>query len=75
MVRTNLIDYLENHLIKHLLLVQDREMQTFIVRDVEVEAEVLADVEKAEETEQGKPLLFTEGDRDELENLLQEFLA
>lgn len=34
MVRTNLIDYLENHMAKHLNLTKDVEMQPFIIKDI-----------------------------------------
>ena len=31
MLRINMIDYLENHLAKHLWLVKEKEMQQFII--------------------------------------------
>ncbi len=82
MVRTNLIDYLENHMVKHLILAKDEEMQPYIIKDSMKEA-----VEEIQETEEGRETeetglvkletrrSFTEQDQDELEELLQEFLA
>lgn len=90
MVRTNLIDYLENHMVKHLILAKDREMQAYIIKDMP-ETEVISATEDSdpeaeinEETtcnekirliEAKKQPVFTPQDQDELEELLQEFLA
>ena len=49
MVRTNLIDYLENHMVKHLILAKDEEMQPYIIKDSMKEA-----VEEIQETEEGR---------------------
>ena len=73
MVRTNLIDYLENHLIKHLLLLKEEEMQPYILKDA-----------KEDETGNSLPRESTvqtaiadgeQDEQDELEELLREFLA
>ncbi len=134
MVRTNLIDYLENHMVKHLNLTKDVEMQPFIIKDIiknkkgtkavigietasveketersvaepllgiETAAEIRAvsgreEVERTEAVVEVKPAtesvvvktgdnicfietekrsVFSRQERDELEELLQEFLA
>ena len=60
MLRTNLIDYLENHLAKHLDLARQKEMQPFLnVKKEAAEAE----------------LPFSGGEQEELERLLREFLV
>lgn len=64
LLRTNLIDYLENHLAKQLDLVQEKEMQPFINKNWKEERGVLK-----------KPELFCEKEQEELERLLREFLA
>ncbi len=85
MVRTNLIDYLENHMIKHLILAKEEEMQPYIIKDSIKEAvEELQETEEGQEEEERKEnglvklesrRSFTEQDQEELEELLQEFLA
>lgn len=64
LLRTNLIDYLENHLAKQLDLVQEKEMQPFINKNWKEERGVLKE-----------PELFCEKEQEELERLLREFLA
>lgn len=67
-LRINLIDYLENHLAKHLWLVREEEMQPFV--NVKKTADQGQAVMAEEETwKEGG------GEREELERLLQEFLA
>lgn len=70
MVRTNLIDYLENHLIKHLLLIREEEMQPYIIKESANEEE---ETEKEEQPEE--QVVFAENEQEELEELLREFLA
>lgn len=53
MVRTNLIDYLENHLIKRLQLVKEEEMQPFLVDRAGISAGRAAE-EKAQEATENK---------------------
>lgn len=60
MLRINLIDYLENHLAKHLWLVKEKEMQQFII------------VKKEQESGQASS---ENEEQEELERLLREFLA
>jgi len=69
-VRTNLIDYLENHLAKHLQLIREEEMQSFIRSDRRQKAEE----ESFQETEK-EDSSFTGDEKEELEALLREFLA
>lgn len=68
LLRINLIDYLENHLAKHLWLVREKEMQQFIQVKKAADIGTKADEEKADEKE-------CEGEMEELEKLLREFLA
>lgn len=73
LLRVNLIDYLENHLAKHLLLIREEEMQPFLnVKNEEVRS--------ADEPEQGAAdgtagERESAGEEEELEQLLREFLA
>lgn len=67
LLRTSLIDYLENHMIKQLELVQEKEMQPFIHKKSEGRV--------AEQEEKHTDSLFTCGEQEELERLLREFLA
>ncbi|MCI9430510.1 MAG: hypothetical protein HFI94_10315 [Lachnospiraceae bacterium] len=69
-VRTNLIDYLENHLVKHLQLIQEEEMQLFINNSKKRSEKE----EQKEETEK-EVSSFTGEEQEELEELLREFLA
>lgn len=67
LLRTNLIDYLENHLAKQLSLIKEQEMQSFInVKNKPQEGgQALFEEQK----------LFREDEQEELEKLLREFLA
>lgn len=67
MLRTNLIDYLENHLAKQLSQLKEKEMQPFInAKDKTQEGgQALFEEQK----------LFREDEQEELEQLLREFLA
>ena len=69
-MRTNLIDYLENHLVKHLQLIQEEEMQLFINNSKKRSEKE----EQKEETEK-EVSSFTGEEQEELEELLREFLA
>lgn len=97
MLRTNLIDYLENHLVKHLNLAKEKEMQPYIIRDIIKEEtdsvkEAGEEIQKAEgqkeeihpeEIKKEKIQIidversgsFSGEEQEELEELLQEFLA
>lgn len=70
MVRTNLIDYLENHLAKHLLLIKEKEMQPFIRKE-----NMDKDMENESLEKENVQTSFKGGEQDELEQLLREFLA
>lgn len=70
MVRTNLIDYLENHLAKHLLLIKEKEMQPFIRKE-----NMDKDMENESLEKENMQTSFKGGEQDELEQLLREFLA
>lgn len=72
MVRTNLIDYLENHLVKHLQLAQEEEMQPFIIKADGVNE---PDVQAAPEKQQALSMGREQEEQEELEALLREFLA
>ncbi len=68
-VRTNLIDYLENHMAKRLQLAREKEMQPFIKKRQETEEKIAeADAEGRREASPGR-------EQEELEELLREFLA
>lgn len=54
MVRTNLIDYLENHLIKRLQLVKEEEMQPFLVNRADISAESKVEENNAREMIENK---------------------
>ena len=102
MLRTNLIDYLENHLVKHLNLAKEKEMQPYIIRDVIKEetdsqkeaGETIQNTEQQNEEIQIQKIeteeikteeiqiidversgSFSGDEQEELEELLQEFLA
>lgn len=62
LIRTNLVDYLENHMTKHLLLVKKEEMQPYLLK------------KQKTEKENRKPS-FSGEEQKELEELLREFLA
>lgn len=53
-VRTNLIDYLENHLIKRLQLVKEEEMQPFLVDRASIAAESKAEKNNTREIVQNE---------------------
>ncbi|MBO5094054.1 MAG: hypothetical protein J6C33_06825 [Lachnospiraceae bacterium] len=54
MVRTNLIDYLENHLVKRLQLVKEEEMQQFLVDRAGISAENGAEEKETREMTENK---------------------
>lgn len=67
LLRTNLIDYLENHLAKQLSLIKEQEMQSFINVKNKPQEGGQAPFEEQK--------LFREDEQEELEKLLREFLA
>ena len=66
-LRVNLIDYLENHLAKHLDLIQEKEMQPFL--------NVNRSMENGETLAESAKMPFSDKEQEELEQLLREFLA
>lgn len=79
LLRINLIDYLENHLTKHLFLVKEKEMQPFLrVKEKPEESgveEAVSEREKKSEQEKTITEKKEEDVQEELERLLREFLA
>lgn len=79
-VRTNIMDYLENHLRKHLELVREKEMQQYLVRGEgakgqEVQENAPKQQEPAFADAEGGKMGKQDDAQDELETLLREFLA
>ena len=75
MIRTNLIDYLENHHVKHLHVAEEEEMRPFIRKreaGKEAQRESVPAAEPAEDTQARRG---DERKTEELEELLREFLA
>jgi len=74
MLRTNLMDYLENHLVKHLELTKEKEMQPFINVRAQEGKEEAAPKARSESFRRQDPRVEEE-QQEELEQLLKEFLA
>lgn len=71
-VKTNMVDYLENHMVKHLILVKEEEMQQHILKKEDR-------IPPAAETDTAPPKpaqkLFSRHEEEELEALLKEFFV
>ena len=69
-VKTNMVDYLENHMVKHLILVKEEEMQQHILKKEDREPKI---------SEENPPIseqkLFSKREEEELEALLKEFFV
>ena len=69
-VKTNMVDYLENHMVKHLILVKEEEMQQHILKKENREPKI---------SEENPPIsgqkLFSKREEEELEALLKEFFV
>lgn len=69
-VKTNMVDYLENHMVKHLILVREEEMQQHILKKEDREPKI---------SEENPPIseqkLFSKREEEELEALLKEFFV
>lgn len=69
-VKTNMVDYLENHMVKHLILVKEEEMQQHILKkEDKMEPDSEENVSKSEQK------LFSKREEEELEALLKEFFV
>ena len=68
--KTNMVDYLENHMVKHLILVKEEEMQQHILKKENREPKI---------SEENPPIseqkLFSKREEEELEALLKEFFV
>lgn len=69
-VKTNMVDYLENHMVKHLIFVKEEEMQQHILKKEDREPKI---------SEENPPIseqkLFSKREEEELEALLKEFFV
>ena len=69
-VKTNMVDYLENHMVKHLILIKEEEMQQHILKKEDREPKI---------SEENPPIseqkLFSKREEEELEALLKEFFV
>ena len=69
-VKTNMVDYLENHMIKHLILVKEEEMQQHILKKEDREPKISEENPLISEQK-----LFSKREEEELEALLKEFFV
>ncbi len=69
-VKTNMVDYLENHMVKHLILVREEEMQQHILKK-EDKVPPVSD----ENVPKPEQKLFSKQEEEELEALLKEFFV
>lgn len=71
MLKTNLIDYLENHMINRLRASKDEmELQKEMEKEFQQELQ-----QKQQKSKKEKPAFFTKSEEEELEELLKEFLT